>query len=166
MKVTRNTAEQLIVSDTPWFIGAMLILFILAFVGPGLLMMADGVWQGLFFALAGGGMGVAAFAVFVRRVQVIFDRPSDTVKIRRQSVFGYSSVSHVLSNVAGAVLERISDDEGTKYRPTLILDQGMSKGRHPIIDSYTNTGGPKRLVSAINDWLGDAVRLDSDAANP
>ena len=154
MKVTRNTPQQLILSETPWFIGIMLILFILAFVGPGLLMVADGVWPGIFFALAGGGMGLAALAVFVRRVQVILDRPSDSLTIRRQSLLAYDTVTHRLSELSGAVLEQTRSDKGrTLSRPTLIFDQGMSAGAHPIVEAYTSGKGPKRLVDAVNGWL-------------
>ena len=158
MKVTRQTDRQLIVEDTPWFIAIMMVVFILAFVGPGILMMMDGVWQGAFFALAGGGMGVAGLAVFVRRVQVILDRDTGTVTMRERSLFGYRQVVHRLSNLDHARLDRTVGKEGkAMYRPTLVLGSGMSAGDHPIVASYTNTGGPKRMVDAINDWLTDGA---------
>ena len=160
MKVTRNTPEQLILADTPWFIGIMLIFFILAFVGPGLLLASEGgenLFFGLFFALMGGGLGFGAFAVFVRRVQVILDRPRDLILIRRQSVFGYDKIEHQLSNLSHAEIETTtSRREGrtsTLYRPVLILNQGMSAGPHPIVEAYSNGSGSKRLVKAVNDWL-------------
>ena len=167
MKVTRNTSDQLILADTPWFIGVMLIIFILAFVGPGILLMSTGgenIWFGLIFALGGGGLGFGAFCVFVRRVQVILDRGKDRILIRRQSVFGYDSVAHILSNLSHAELERTtSTREGrtsTLYRPVLILDKGMSAGRHPIVDAFSNGRGSHRLVDAVNEWL-PARKVDS-----
>ena len=164
MKVTRNTPRQLIVEDMPWLIAIMLVFFIMAFVGPGILMMMDGVWQAIFFALAGGGMGVAALAVFVRRVQVILNLDEDTVTMRERSLFGYKQIVHQLSNLKEARLETTRGKEGgTLYRPVLILDEGMSAGTHPIIESYTNTGGPKRLVDAINDWLKETRRAQASA---
>lgn len=160
MKVTRNSPDQLILSNTPWFIGISLAVFILAFVGPGLFLMSEGgegIWFGLFFAVFGGGMGVAAFCVFVRRVQIILDRDKNSVVIRRQSVFGYEAVEHDLSNLSHAELESTvsRSDKGTStlYRPVLVLDKGMSAGHHPIVEAFSNGGGAKHLVDAVNAWL-------------
>ncbi len=165
MKVTRNTPDQLILANTPWFLGTALILFIMAFVAPGLLIMYDGVWQGSIFAIAGGGMGCIAFAVFVRRTQLILDRPGDNITMRWRSVFGFKEVRHKLSNLARAELESTQSSKGgTLYRPVLILSQGMSAGTHPIIPSYTNSNGPRRLVDSVNGWLANA-RLDSGTPN-
>lgn len=157
MKVTRNTPDQLILANTPWLIGILLIFFVLIFVAPGLLVVSDGVWQGWIFVVAGGGMGIIAFAVFVRRVQVIFDRPSGTLTIRRRSVFGFSEITHILSNLAGAKLETTTGSKGrTLYRPTLVLNKGMSAGDHPMVQSYTNSGSSRRTVDTVNNWLASA----------
>ncbi|MBO9410879.1 MULTISPECIES: hypothetical protein [unclassified Ruegeria] len=169
MKVTRNTPNQLILSNTPWFIGISLIFFILAFVGAGLFMATDGgegILFGLFFAVFGGGMGIGAFCVFVRRVQVILDRPSNSVLIRRQSVFGYDTVEHELRNLSHAEVETTTStrDRTTSkmHRPVLILEKGMSAGRHPIVEAYVSGHGAQRLVDAVNNWL-PARAVDSDS---
>ena len=154
MKITRNTPEQLIIANTPWLLGIMLAVFILAFVAAGLAMVSQGVWAGLLFALLGGGIGLGVFAGLVRRVQVILDRPTDTITLRTRSLFGYREVQHSLSSLDRAVLETSISSKGTSlYRPTLILASGMSAGPHPVIKVYTNTSGPERAVKAINTWL-------------
>jgi len=154
MKITRNTPEQLIVGETPWFLGIGLIFFIICFVGPGLAITFTGEPAGLLFALLGGGLGIGAFAVFVRRIQVILDKGQGSITMRERSLFGYSEVRHDLSNLAGAVIETTTGSKGsTLYRPVLVLDKGMSKGRHPISEIYTNGRGPHRLVEAVNSWL-------------
>lgn len=154
MKVTRATPQQLIVADTPWFIGIMLTIFILLFAGIGVAMVLEGEPAGFLFAIVGGGLGLGGFAAFVRRVQVILDRPSDTIIIRRRSLFGYSEIRHKLSNLGRAELQMSAGSKGGMlYRPALVLERGMSAGHHPIVQSYTNTKGPKRLVDAVNDWL-------------
>lgn len=167
MKVTRNSPNQLILSDTPWFIGITLVFFILAFVGAGLFMVSEGgegILFGIFFALFGGGMGLGAFCAFVRRVQVILDRNKDKIMIRRQSVFGYDTVEHLLANLSHAEIEstasRSNKGTSTRYRPVLILDKGMSEGRHPIVEAFSNGRGAHRLVDAVNDWL-PARKVDS-----
>jgi len=86
MKVTRNTPQQLIIANSPWLIGLLLTGFILIFVAVGLFLLSEGVWAGLVFAVFGGGIGFGAFAAFVRRVQLILDRPSDTITLRARSV--------------------------------------------------------------------------------
>ncbi|MCB4457556.1 hypothetical protein [Leisingera sp. McT4-56] len=170
MKITRNTPEQLILSDTPWLIGIMLVLFILAFAGAGIGMLSQGgdlILPGLIFALVGGGMGALAFCLFVRRVQVILDRPGGSILIRRQSVFGYSRVEHRLADLSHAEVESTtSRSEGrtrTLFRPVLVLDGGMSAGRHPVVEAYTSGRGPQRLSDAINAWLPAAgpAKVDS-----
>ena len=154
MKVTRDTPQQLIIANSPWLIGIFLIGFILIFVAVGLLLLSEGIWAGLLFSLVGGGLGFGAFAAFVRRVQLILDRPSDTITIRVRSLFGFSEVQHSLSNLSRAVLETTTSSKGnTLYRPTLILDKGMSAGSHPVVHAYANTTGPRRMVDAINSWL-------------
>ncbi|WP_037311245.1 hypothetical protein [Ruegeria halocynthiae] len=169
MKVTRNSADQLILSDTPWFIGITLIFFVLTFVGLGLFLMSEGgkgIWLGLLFGLVGGGLGVGFFFAFVRRVQVILDRSKDSILIQRQSIFGHEAVEHALSNLSHAELEstisRSNKGSSTLYRPVLILDKGMSTGRHPITEAFSNGGGSKRMVDAVNDWL-PAHEVDSDS---
>lgn len=150
MSVKRNTPDQLIVADIPWIMGIGLVAFILIFVGIGLSMVVSGEWMGLMFIFVGGGVGALCFIGFVRRVQVIFDRPSDRIIIRRRSVFGYSEDTHHLSELKGVTLEESRSSKGTlMYRPTLL----MNGDRVPIVESYTNTSGPQKLASAVEDWL-------------
>lgn len=155
MSVKRNTPDQLIVADIPWFLGVGLTVFILIFVGVGLSIIASGDWMGLMFIVIGGGVGAICFIGFVRRVQVIFDRLSDRIIIRRRSVFGYSEDTHPLSELKGVTLEESRGSKGTlMYRPTLL----MNGDRVPIVESYTNTRGPQKLASAIEDWLDTSAQ--------
>ena len=154
MKISRNTREQLIIDYTPWFWGLFMVFFTLTFAGAGLALLANGELIGLLFAGFGAGMGILAFGVFVRRVQVILDRPNGILVIRRRTVSGYSEVVHQLAELECAILEETAGSKGGRlYRPTLVLAGGMSAGRHPIVESYTNTGGPRRLAEAVNTWL-------------
>jgi hypothetical protein len=158
MKVTRNTPDQLIISDTPWFIGIMLTLFILVFVGAGLLVMTEAPVFGFIWMAFGAGMGIAVFAVFVRRVQIILDRPSNSIKIRRQSIFRYQSVEHQLDELGEAVLETTTSrdrDSGSRAkmtRPVLVFASGMSAGCHPMVEAFSTGQGSKIIVDAINTW--------------
>ncbi len=162
MKVTTNTPALLIVEDRPVVIAVALIVFTLAFVGFGLFVLAEGEWLGALFLVLGGGMGIACFAIFVRRVQVVFHRVDAAdaagayVELRRRTVFGASKVRHPLSEVSHAELEssRSSDGPDT-HRVVLVISEGQSAGRHPITFAYSSGSGHQRCKEAINDWLSD-----------
>lgn len=154
MKVTTNTPDLLIVDDKPLLLGLMLIVFILVFVGAAAMIVMSGEPWGILFGLIGGGMGFAAFAVFVRRVQVVFHRPEGYVELRRRNIFGGSRVRHGLDEIARAELEESrSDNGGLLWRVALVIDEGPSVGRHPVTLAYTNGRGHQRVAEAINRWL-------------
>jgi hypothetical protein len=155
MKVTRDTPDQLVISNSPWLIGLMLIIFILIFVGVGLFVMTtEEFWIGLLFAGFGGGIGFGAFVAFVRRVQLILDRSTNSVTLRARSLLGFSEVRYSLSDLARAELDTTTGSKGgTLYRPVLVLTGGMSAGTHPILNAYTNGTSPHAMVAAINTWL-------------
>ncbi|MVO17730.1 hypothetical protein [Parasedimentitalea huanghaiensis] len=161
MKIVRNTPQQLIIANKPWLIGIALIMFILAFVGAGLLVATEEPLFGIPFGLFGGGIGAVCFVAFVRRVQVIFDCSSNLITIRKQSLYAYSEETHPLSQLNKAVLETTvssmnNGNASTMYRPSLDIGGTL----HPMVTSYTNTRGPARLVNAVNKWL-KAAPLDS-----
>lgn len=153
MHVVRDTSDQLILANRPLVLGAGLALFILAFAAAGLLIAMEEPWFGLLFGGTGVLLGAAAFAAFVRRTQVILDRASGRILIRRRSVFGYCEEELPLHRLTGAELETtVSASNGrstTLYRPVLMVGAGP----HPIVKSYSSTSGPQRLVDAVNRWL-------------
>ncbi|OUS36763.1 hypothetical protein A9Q94_07825 [Rhodobacterales bacterium 56_14_T64] len=161
MKVARNTPQQLILANKPWLIGCALAAFIVLFVGAGLMVATEEPLPGFLFALFGGGIGAACFVAFVRRVQVIFDRDSNLISIRTRSVYAYTQDTYPLPQLRKAVLETAissanNGNASTMYRPSLDIGGTL----HPMVTSYTSTGGPARLVNAINKWHQTAP-LDS-----
>lgn len=157
MKVTTNTPDLLVIDDRPLFIAIMLILFILVFVGIGLFLVSEGVWAGAIFGLVGGGLGFTGYALFVRRVQVVFHRPEGWVEIRRKSVFASQKVRHALSEISRAEIEASRSSEGTAtYRVALVIETGQTAGHHPVTEAYSNGAGHDRCAVAINAWLGVA----------
>lgn len=154
MKVTTHTPDLLIVEDRPVALALALIVFILMFVGAGLVMMLSGLWWGLLFALGGGGIGFVAFWAFVRRVQLVFHRPAGWVELRRRNLFGGSRVRHTLAEIDRAVIEESeSSENGTTYRVALVIDHGQSAGRHPVTLAYSSGDGHHRAAETINTWL-------------
>ena len=156
MKIKRKTPDVFVAEEAPWFIAIMLVLFIFAFVAPGVAMAFDGVWQGLLFALAGGGMGFAALCVFVERLQVILDRHSGLITLRRRTVLKYDQQKVPLDAFVRAETEETTSrkDGRTRqlYRPTLVLADEGGEARYPVTQVYSSGGNAERLVKAINRW--------------
>ncbi|MEC7764461.1 MAG: hypothetical protein VX874_21335 [Pseudomonadota bacterium] len=154
MKVITNTPDLLIVEDRPVLIAIMLILFTLTFMVAGVMMVAQGIWWGLFFAGFGGGMGLLFFTVFVRRVQVVFHRPERYVEIRRKNVFRSGKVRYDLREISRAIVESSRSSEGgSTYRVTLVIDEGESAGLHPVTLAYSSGPAHAQTAQKINDWL-------------
>ncbi|WP_170344790.1 hypothetical protein [Ruegeria atlantica] len=160
MKVARNTPQQLILSDTPWFFGILFALNTLIFAALGLLLTWAGgsaFWYGLSMIIFGGAMGLWSFHLLVRRVQVIFDRTKGTLVIRQKSIFGNEAIEHALSDLSHAEVETILNKPAwlfaSRHRPVLLLDKGMSAGRHPIIQAFSTGTCAERITGTVNDWL-------------
>ncbi len=153
MKITRNTPEQLIIDIIPWLSGITISAFILIFAGTGLFLISQSIWAGLILFLVACCFGIALFAVFVHRTQLILNRPSNTVTLRTRTLFGLTQIEDDLTNLSCASLDSIITAKGsTLYRPSLVLE-GMNAGSHPIMASYSHTSVPDKMVKAINAWL-------------
>lgn len=163
MKVTHGEPAMLVIESRPWLLGILLGGFILVFVGAGLGAFAAGEGLGgLMLGVMGGGLGFLAFWAFVRRVQVILDRGRGTVTLRERSMTGMTETVMPLTDGARAFLQRGSSGGkgGPTWRPVLHLPGASADSTGPrdlpLMQSYTNGGGPRRAVSAINAWLGQA----------
>jgi hypothetical protein len=95
--------------------------------------------------------------LFVRRVQVIFDRPNNTITFRARNMRGYSEIVHMLSDLSHAKKE--GHDTA---RCVLVFDKGMSQGDHPITQYSTSGPAPKQITDAINAWLKPPAPVDSE----
>ncbi|SMX23302.1 hypothetical protein [Boseongicola aestuarii] len=166
MKITRDNPDQLILAYVPWIMSILLSVFILIFVGIGLSMIFDGEIIGLLFAVLGGGIGGLCFVAFVRRVQVIFDRPRQTFTLRRRTVFGFMENTRPLQDVEHAIIEHTTNSDGKRLdRPMVVLHRGAGDLRVPLVTAYSNMSHTADIVETINRWLSDA-KLDSDARAP
>lgn len=155
MKITTDTPQLLIVENRPVVLGAVLIVFILVFLWAGMAMIGSGDWIGLVFIAFGAGSGFLAFWALVRRVQVVFDRATGTVEIRRRGLFSASRVRHKLTEIDRAVVEESRGTDSTTFRVALVIGTGQSAGHHPLTKSYSNSGAHARIAQRINAWLAD-----------
>ncbi|SHH98059.1 hypothetical protein [Marivita hallyeonensis] len=161
MKVVRKTDEQLVLENTPWLLAIGLSLFILVFVGAGLARMSEDLFEGLAMMGISAVGGTLFLAIFVRRTQLILDRQTDSVRLRRRGFFGYSETRFTLSDLSRARVQvsRSSKNGAHTERVALVFTEGPDEGTHPVTLVYTNGKGPRRAETAINDWLeGSAAR--------
>jgi hypothetical protein len=157
MKITLDTPDQLVIDDTPWIFGLILIGAMLVTVGIGLSLISNG-------EVAGGlGTGIGAtafiglfFAIFVRRNQLVADRSRDLLELRRRTVFGKNVRRYDLHDLREAVVQTSRDDNSETHRMALIISGGMDAGTHPFTAVYSSGRGARRAADTVNRWLGAA----------
>ena len=157
MKVTRDTPQHLIVGENPVWVGLLTGGLAFIFTAISLTLVLSGELFGLFF-LVGTCVGLLTMFLFVRRVQLIFDRDAGTLTIQRKNLRRASQVEHLLSEVDRAELE----GNGNMLRVVLIMT-GQSAGRHPLTQAYSNVGDHHNVAGAINRWLRNMRRAEKEA---
>jgi hypothetical protein len=158
MRVVENSPDRLVIEDNPVLLGAFLAILILFFAAVALWTIGSAPLVA-FAALTGAALMGVAFAAFVRRVFVAFDRAAGAVVIRTASIRRQTEVQLPLTDIAQAVVEVTTslDDQNSStprtlmYRPALSLKDG--RPNHPLVQVYSGGTGAARVVDAINDWL-------------
>ncbi len=165
MKIKLNSANILVAEEMPWLIAIMLVLFIFAFVALGLGIAFDGVWEGLLFALMGGGLGFAALCVFVERLQVILDAREGLITLRRRTVLKYEQkvlpLDALLRAEAQWTTSRKDGRTRNLSRPALVVTEDGAEKIYPVTQVYSNGPGTERLVNAINDWAAQREKISA-----
>ena len=152
MRIRQNTPDRLIIEDRPWLLGAVLIVFILAFVAAAFAAASEGkaVAALAFLAIAlGAGL---VFAFFVERVWLILDRPAGTIELRRRNLRRFRSDSHALRDLEYALVQTSHDSDGDTHRLALKLRGRMQ----PIAMTTYYSGGrdrPASMADAIDSWI-------------
>jgi hypothetical protein len=155
MKVTRDTPGMLVLDEVPWLLAAVLALPVLGFAGATLALLVAGEWFGAAGALAGTALWVMALVVFVERLQLILDRGTDTVTLRRRTLWRYRQDRFALSSLSRVDVEsRRGSKGGRVHRAVLVFDEGEDRGRHPVTEVFSSGSGAERTAAAVNGWLG------------
>ncbi|MDJ0639923.1 MAG: hypothetical protein QNJ20_13900 [Paracoccaceae bacterium] len=155
MRTVENSRDRLILEDTPWVRGTIIILAILYVVWVGFRLISDGDRLGPY--VLGGSLllGPVVFALFVERYQVIFLRPENSVFKRKRSIFGYKETRHDLSAISHARAEvSVDSDGGEMSRPVLIVQEGDDTFQIELVEYFATGTWAKELAAGINDWLG------------
>jgi len=153
MRIRENTPDRLIVEDQPWFLGAILIAFMLGFALGAItsLSKGDGGAALLFLGLA-AGIGLV-FTFLVERVWLVLDRGTGSVELRRRSLRRFRTDGFDLSELEYALVQTDYDSEGNTYR--LVLKRRDQQAPVPVTAYFSgNQSGTQRMARAIDDWLG------------
>lgn len=154
MKITRSTADQLILDQTPWMFGMLFGGLILVSIACLTILPIYGHPEG-FFALPFLVVGILVFAGFVRRDQAIFDRTAGMVILHHRNLAGYKSRSFALADVDCAEVDiseqtRSSGGARTKvFRPAIRVNGTLL----PLTNLSTNSQRHHAVVDTINTWL-------------
>lgn len=153
MKIKRNEPSQLILENNPVLLALALTLFALLFIGIGLANIGTDPVMGLIFTGGGLVFGIGFSMAFIRRTQLILDRQSGLVELRRRSWFGYSKMIWELRHLSEAYVQTSNSGDTPTHRAALVIDGGMDAGTHPVTLVYSSGSGARRATKAINDWL-------------
>lgn len=156
MRVTRNTADQLRIEHRAALVIFALGLGLLFPVAFGIALVLSGEWMGWPFLFLGTWLCIWLVRL-IERVQVILDRPSNTLTLRRRSLQGYKQDVFDLDTLVQAELEVEKGDEVDSYRAFLVLEGETRSGRYPLTLISSSIQGHRRVVNAINAWLGNGV---------
>ena len=153
MKITRDTSDQLILENNPFWLALFISAFGLVFTAIGLFLISSEFWMGLTFTLSGLVVIVVFNLAFTRRTQFIFDRPANLVEMRRKSLLGYATRTWELAHLDRATIQSSRSNNSTTYRAALVFSGGMEPGTVPITIVYSSGSGADRAANAVNNWM-------------
>ena len=94
------------------------------------------------------GVFVAAFVPLRGGVHCTPDPPVCVIK--RGSLVMPETRRILAADIAKVVVEEGEGSEGPRFRPTLVLKDGMIE---PMITSFTNFGDPQSHAAKVRNWL-------------
>lgn len=151
MKITRNTRDYLVIDSAPWLLAAILLIFAaFPIYGGTRVIVVDG--------MPGFGIGILVFGAlfmlpffwgFVRRYQLILDRPGGKVILRRRTIFGYSEDVYDLTDLDRAEVETRHRDRNDVHR--ILLRFGDET--RPFLEGHASGSGARQVAQTINAWL-------------
>jgi hypothetical protein len=157
MKIVAETDASLTLEDRPWALAIGLALTVIVAVAYLMSNLMQGDFGGVTLAAAATGLCLSAFAAFVRRIIVIFDRASGRVVVRVASILNQTESGAALADVLRAEVEtrppqrwRRQNDVAT-HRPILRLREGQT---FALTEVFVSGGGAAQVVERINGWLG------------
>ena len=156
MKVIENTRDRLVVRSTPWIMGSVLALIIVVLSGVSLsAFLADDTEKAISSFITGPIFAGVAFALFVRRDELVLDSDTGTMEIRHATVFRRSVERLDLKHFERASTQTRYSSGGSDpmRRVALLMTGPHTKDIHNISPVYRGGPDAENAATAINDWL-------------
>ncbi len=158
MKVSHDTPHLLVLDYTSWFWALFLPIPILVCLGWAVDDAIAGNPLSALAALASSAFWGMVMAFLVERKQVILNRRTGTVTLRRRTMLRHRQDVFALSGLDRAEAQAHIGSEGDMtWRPVLVFETGQDRGVHPVTPVYTAGQGAHRAADAINGWLSRAA---------
>ncbi len=157
MKILRKTSDQLVLSYTSWLRGLLLVGILLLILARTLADLGSGS-IGPFGFVQALVLPVSVFSIlfylFVRRVQLVLDRTSDTFTVRERTLFGYRSQKYRLSDFRCGEMQEMRGRKHRKlFRPVLHFVHSDGVTSFPLFVSYSKWSGQMHdAIDTLNDW--------------
>ena len=156
MKITSNTASQLVINHSPWMWGILITIVVLILVCAGMITVSNGSELiGLVLLGFAAALGVV-FRLVVVRTQLFFHAPFGILEIRQRKVRGGTKEQILLRNLSKAIVQTMNGDQPT-HRLALVLKDGTKRA---VTEVYSSGSSAHKAAEAINAWL---ARVDSVA---
>jgi hypothetical protein len=159
MKIVEETPARLVLDDRPWLLGGLIAAAIVILAGFGLFRLSQGGEGGIAALLGAAGFGIA-FAIFVRRVEAVFDRASGELVVRTSTIRGRSEARRPLAEIASAEVETRESSRGRRrrrrepmrvHRPMLRLSSGGALV--PLNPMFAAGDAAREAADAVNRWI-------------
>ena len=159
MKITRSDQEKLVIVDFPYGYGVPMLIVALAILGHFLWQFAhEGTkhveWIGHIFGFALPFLGAI---LLLKRSVFEFDLARRQLVWSRVGIFGWKGGTVPFSQIKSAYVDSSSDSDGTTYRVSLMLLEGVL----PLTTTLSGGIGAKcnTIRDMINEALGVATQL-------
>lgn len=156
MRIVSQTSDQLVISDNPMAMQAILALFAAACLAAAAAVAVQGtLWAGITFAI--GGLAFAGLALAVgRKTRIEIDRRSGEVRLSETGLRGRGDMRLPMADLRGAALQSVRISRGAmpikSHRPVLRFEKADNL---PLrLAFHRRIGGDEAVVGRINKWLG------------
>lgn len=161
MKINLNQPDRLILKGTTSVISAVLCMILLVVLGVSLSAAMTGFTAGWGVAVGGVFIGGGILWLVYHKTEVVFDRASNLLTLRKTMLHGTREETVALETVKQADVdlkrnERSNNRLHASYTYRLCVVTGAAQNRHRVPLSHGYTTSRRHLVTAqkINDWLG------------
>lgn len=156
MRISRQTPDQMVITDSAVLHVAVLALCALACIGAVFGALTLGLTQAALWFGAGAVAFLGLAFAMRRSTTVVLDRAAGTVSLTETGFRGRGQVTHPFGALKGAMLQSIRISRGQSplrsHRPILRLEGADAL---PIRRAYhRRIGNAERVIAGINRWLG------------